>query len=304
MNNQLTNKTRHDFDLKKEYVEYICQCVKENKRNKTILSELEERYGCECYSKYTIIHWIAALKSKNEEYVRDKLGSKCMKYWEELKRLKYSTNSRKTHEISLKGAYIQFIFECLKQNKQNGEILESLQERLGSRCIPKGTITKWICAFKSLERHKAKAYLGSEWLGHWDAMHAESSHESTEAASNHSAGADSTLKLASSSMGIDSCQNIYLHLDIIEVSENSDTGCLRSPVRPSEGHLTKTVCFEPIATQAGSTIAVKENHDLPDVIKIRQDSGDGFLKLPIKSASIKSNEPDRIKRSDLIHDKM
>lgn len=175
MNNHLTNKSysrhgTHDLRIKNEYLEYIFKCVQDNKSNKEILNELQEKYGSECIPKNTLNQWIAALKTRNEEYARDKLGPDFMTYWDELKRLNYAANSRKPHEPSVKRAYIQFICECMKQKKNDCEIVKALHDKYGSECISKHTLLKWIIALKTKNKMFAREKLGSDLMMFWEEL--------------------------------------------------------------------------------------------------------------------------------------
>lgn len=134
--NRPTKKTysRHNLQLKKEYFEYICKCARENKTNREIVNDLQERYGSECIAKNTILNWIVALKKKNRKHARERLGPQWMTYWDELKRPDDSKKSKKlkiTIEPSLKRACLEFICECVKQKKKKRGIRKTLEERHG-----------------------------------------------------------------------------------------------------------------------------------------------------------------------------
>lgn len=76
-------KSSYEPNLKKEYFEHICECLRANKRTGEIIKELQARHRYECVSVSTIAGWIATLKSQQsrDQAVRT-LGPKWIVYWD------------------------------------------------------------------------------------------------------------------------------------------------------------------------------------------------------------------------------
>ena len=73
-----------DFSVKKEYFEYICESIRQNKKNVEIIQVLQKRYGSDCMVVGTIKNWICALKSENRIKAIQILSPYFMHYWNEI----------------------------------------------------------------------------------------------------------------------------------------------------------------------------------------------------------------------------
>lgn len=156
-------------------------------------------------------------------------------------------------------------------------------------------------ALKQSNKRRAKAKLGSKWVEYWDAIHAgshttfvkveSSTHESNQTESNFSTSSDSNSGPAISTRDIDSSQN---PLDMIEVNPNSGDRYLWQSSKPTQTAASSfTSAAEAILAEAGTTMAVEENHDeLPNIIEIKQEPKDGSLKLPNQPNQGNLIEPD------------
>lgn len=165
----------------------------------------------------------------------------------------------KRHDSKLKLGYLKYISECVRQNRNSKSIISDLEESYGPGCIARGTIKTWISAMRCEDREYAAKILGSQFVEYYNKVQASSA-------------SGQQVKL----------RPVEEEPDCPEVIEYWHT--LHPESYPAESsNRSVTSGSESTASEAGSTMAVEENHDeLPEIIEIKYEPADGFLKLPIK----------------------
>lgn len=138
----------------------------------------------------------------------------------------------------VKRASMEYIDECLRENKRFREIYKNLEERLKLESVAKKTIQSWISALKSSNRMIARKKLGVTWMPYWYALHPDTlgDDESEQGVDESSGGLAATGSEAGSTMVVDEAHDELP--DIIDII-NRD-GLLRMQIIPNPVSLLET----------------------------------------------------------------
>lgn len=220
----------------------------------------------------------------------------------------------------------------MRENKKPGEILRGLQEKHGREYIVEKTIRLWISGMKSLDKERARNWLGRQYMTYWDKLNNKTTNNSNvsglcrervtkpikEFPSLKKACLDYILECLKQNKKNDleiindlkqrfSLNSLYINnvaswITALKTSNRDNSNRSLGKNWMEYWHsLHPDSRDESINQVVGSASSVtadsKENHDdLPDIIEIKQESIDGFLKLPIKpnQAGVPKREPHSI----------